>query len=86
MKTHTLRKIKSTHNNLRTDVIEGFFNHPPKEGERFVFLSEPLEDPEASFRQITTSPVKNLDLDKDTDVITFGTYNSTYLLEPNKND
>jgi hypothetical protein len=69
-----IKKIESTHDNLRTDEVEGDALFPPQEGQRFVMYAEPIV-PLASFRMVTTSRV--------TDVYAthFKTLHSTYAYE-----
>lgn len=74
-----LTKLNSTHNNLRTDVIEGECIYLPRTGYSFVMTSEPL-NPNASFRQIATSNVQSIFTLNDKSM-EFKTMNSTYLLE-----
>ena len=77
--THKLTKIKSTHDNVRTDEIVGYPYMPPKVGKRFSFISfgGGLEIP--GDRLITTSIVKVInDLDGKQEIVT---ENSTYTLE-----
>lgn len=71
-----LKKIQSTHSNLRTEEVLGTCLELPKEGERFKFFSAPLE--QGSVRVINTSPVKSF-ASKDGSII-FNTQNSTYEL------
>lgn len=73
-----LKKITSTHNNLRTDAVEGTFLMVPTVECQFSFFAEPL-DKTKDFRQISTTPVKTVE------AIAggwrFTTENSTYELE-----
>jgi hypothetical protein len=48
------------HNNLRTKSVQGPFKTPPKKGEPFVILGEPLNK-QASLRYVTTSRVESMD-------------------------
>lgn len=70
-----LRKVTSTHNNLRTDVIDGFTSTMPEIGRPFVIYNyEPLDLDEGA-RYVITSPVVAVEGS------TFRTMNSTYALE-----
>jgi hypothetical protein len=68
-----LTKIQSTHQKLRTDVIEGWCYHLPIVGEAFSIFSDPL-DPEMQVRVVRTSTVVDVYVDR------FETLNSTYEL------
>lgn len=68
-----LRKITSTHNNLRTAEVIGQAPRLPVIGERFIVYSEALEI-EGGVRYVTTSPVQSVDDNQ------FTTANSTYEL------
>lgn len=69
-----LTKVESTHNNLRTDVVEGECSHLPTIGLRFVMYSDPVEV-FGNMRYVSTSPVQAITQDG------FRTLNSTYKLE-----
>jgi len=82
-----LEKINSTHNNLRTNTMQGVFEKFPSIGETFQIFGEGI-----SFgnRMIFTSPIKEIiEAGKDKDdleYIVFQTANSMYrltLLEDN---
>lgn len=74
-----LSKIKSIHQNLRTDTIEGFTESLPKIDEDFKMFAESLT-PEGDFRYVHTTEVCSIDfLDKNTYL--FDTVNSKYKLE-----
>ena len=53
---YTLKKLTSTHSELRTDVIEGTAPSAPRPGHRFVLFSKALET-DKDYRMISTSPV-----------------------------
>lgn len=74
----TLTKITSTHNNLRTRVITGWFYKPPMIRCVFEFYGPPLESGDT--RVISTTIIENLkeiELGK----VEFKTRNSTYELQ-----
>lgn len=73
-----LTKIKSTHSNLRTDVIVGFCLGAPKMGESFTMFAPPLVT-QADLRVITTTEVQAIAQIGQT--YDFNTMNSTYKLE-----
>lgn len=68
----TLRKVQSTHSNLRTDVIDGEAFRLPSVGECFCVYAAPLFG-SGGFRYVMTSPVASLEEGKG-----FTTQNSTY--------
>jgi hypothetical protein len=73
-----LTKIKSNHNNLRTDVIEGHAENLPILGEDFFMHAAPLAIvPETgrALRFIRTTPVTSIT------EVGFNTANSEYKLE-----
>jgi hypothetical protein len=74
-----LKKIVSTHNNLRTTEMEGEFHKPPIIGQDFVIFGKAL-DPDADVRMIRTTPVKALKDIADYRMVFF-TQNSEYELE-----
>ncbi len=69
-----LEKIESTHNNLRTDTVQGTFE-PPEIGKSFILYGEGLE---FGVRVIQTTPIK--ELTKEEKGFCFKTMNSTYKL------
>ena len=73
-----LTKIRSTHSNLRTDTVVGFTTALPEVGKVFVMFAPPI-DPAATFRQVTTTLVKHVEVIDNT--YRFVTENSTYQLE-----
>lgn len=80
-----LWKIKSSHNNLRTDIIEGECNELPKRGKSFVLFSESLSKSfvpsDGLLRHIITTPVTKAIWDgEDQQACLFKTKNSTYVL------
>jgi len=83
MYTGILTKVKSTHSNLRTPTVNGWFEELPKEGLGFVIASEPLES--GNVRIVSTSEVKNIKLIKE-DILEFETLNSCYNLQFKKTD
>jgi len=59
-----LRKIKSNHNNLRTNEIVGHTEcWPPQLGEIFVMIGKPLKFGDG--RLVYTTPITNVDPIKD---------------------
>ena len=73
----TLKKLESTHNNLRTDEVQGLAPELPVVGKRFFMYADPI-NPIASQRYINTSSVKEIQR-KGEDLIV-KTENSTYIL------
>ena len=53
----TLDKIQSSHNRLRSDQIIGWTEKWPELNESFVLYTEPLENKNADFRRVNTSPL-----------------------------
>lgn len=78
-----LIKIDSTHSNLRTDKIDGYYLDKPVEGLSFKFYSKPLNS-NADMRIITTTPIKKV-LESN-NLIEFKTKNSLYRLELNEDN
>ena len=76
-----LRKVKSSHNKLRSDEIRGIFIDPPKIGQVFRFFSTPLTK-QADIRVITTTKV--LTISEEGSNIKFETKQSEYELEINE--
>lgn len=76
---HKLTKLKSNHNNLRTDEVIGNVFFPPAVGSSLVMFSEPL-DKTASIRSIQTSTIQEI-YELSPGVIEFKTRNSNYRLE-----
>jgi len=73
-----LTKIRSSHENLRTDEIVGFCNELPILDLTFVMYGEGLELKEA-VRIVTTTRVQHVETIGN--IINFGTENSLYKLE-----
>lgn len=73
-----LKKIVSTHNNLRTTEMEGEFHKPPIIGQDFVIFGKALTEG-MDVRMIRTTTVKDI---KDLDGrFVFFTQNSEYELD-----
>jgi hypothetical protein len=83
MKTGTLTKIFSTHNNLRTPTVSGVYDDLPSAGERFTLVGKSLSA-EEGFRLVTTSPVEQTWKVSmgGRDVVCFKTENSVYGFSP----
>lgn len=75
----TLRRLVSSHTNLRTETVEGYAANKPTVGEPFEMWAVPLDNPAAFLRQIVTSPVAILR--ENGANLTFTTRNNTYELE-----
>lgn len=75
-KLGVLKKIESSHNNLRTSEMEGVFSEFPKIGESFQIFGKGLK---IGNRLIYTSPIKEI-LESDDNSITFKTHYSKYHL------
>ena len=75
---YTLKKLTSTHSELRTDVIEGTAPSAPRPGHRFVLFSKALET-DKDYRMISTSPVQDVS-SPEPGVLVFRTRNSMYEL------
>lgn len=73
-----LTKISSTHINLRTNEIVGWFNSLPEMEQSFEIISEPL-DITKDFRVVTTTLITELTMYDN--VYRFRTKNSEYELE-----
>lgn len=71
-----LTKIKSTHNILRTDVIEGESPWLPEVGKAVIVTGEGLE---FGYRVVHTTTIQSME--KIDNVYRFKTRNSTYELE-----
>lgn len=69
-----LTKLKSNHNNLRTNEVDGYCHRLPILNQGFTMFAESLTG--AGVRTIQTTKV--LELDTLGNVITFRTRNSTY--------
>lgn len=76
-----LTKEHSVHQNLRTPVIEGGCDEPPRFGRPFRMHAPPL-DPDADIRLVSTTPIVTLvPAEDDADVYVFETENSVYKWE-----
>lgn len=77
-----LTKIASTHNNVRTDTMDGeAYNWPPKKGEDFVLIGKGLTNPNLD-RVLRTTPIQEVEfLGGPTQAHQVKTLNSTYRLE-----
>lgn len=75
-----LTKIHSGHQHLRTNEIVGTALDLPAVGKIFKMFGEPL-DAEASYRQITTSPIQSVIMFEPDRRLSFSTMNSEYELE-----
>jgi len=73
-----LTKIRSNHECLRTDVIEGKAPALSEIGDTFVLFSKSL-DPRGSIRMVQTTKVKSIE--QIDNVYQFNTENSVYKLE-----
>lgn len=80
MKRVILTKIVSTHQNLRTDSMEGLVSDIPDIGQEMTVYGTGLITSIAT-RQITTTEVKEVTYDAPKRTFTFKTQNSTYTLE-----
>lgn len=72
----TLKRIESTHQNLRTDEVKGIAHNAPNINDRFFMYAEALE--EGDVRHVMTSPVR--DIWTNGEEIIFKTENSVYSL------
>lgn len=77
MRVHLI-KLKSTHDNLRTNTVDGEAPHLPIVGEPFLMYSTSLHVGFGT-RIITTTPVTMVHSESD-DCLTFTTANSEYEL------
>lgn len=81
-----LVKIKSNHQNLRTDEVVGKTTHIPEVGEGFTMFAPPLEA--GSFRTVFTTEVQECRYDEVARKFNFKTLNSeydVYVLDAEKN-
>lgn len=74
----TLRKVTSSHNNLRTDEVVGQASGLPVVGARFNMTADGLE---FGIRYVSTSPVVEVFDETGVGPIRFFTENSEYALE-----
>lgn len=76
----TLKKIESTHNNLRTEVVQGLVPELPVVGKSLFMYSKEILTPNTNVRHILTSRIKEVTIsDKNGDIV-FRTENSLYEL------
>lgn len=77
-----LTKLNSTHQNLRTDVVEGVIHKKPELFECLEIYAKPL-DPTKFERYVKTSPIMDIERFDEVgiDSINFNTLNSRYRLE-----
>lgn len=78
-----LRKIVSSHAELRTDEITGTLITDLTVGERFIIISDPLDkslDPNTHERRVTSSPIKFV-RKMSANILQIKTTNSVYELE-----
>lgn len=74
-----LTKMKSDHNRLRTDTVEGVFDDLPTEGSPFALVGESLT-PGLDARLFLSSDIQMM-LEEGERHRIFRTYNSTYRLD-----
>lgn len=75
-----LTRIKSSHDKLRTDSMEGRSPNIPEVGFCIEVFGKPLT-PGASFRKITTSEIMEVEYYSTERKFVFSTQNSTYELD-----
>lgn len=73
-----ITRLRSTHDKLRTDSVEGDSMTLPRAGGRVVVVGQPLT-PGADHRVVTTSEVRSVF--QDNGAFLFTTLNSTYRME-----
>jgi hypothetical protein len=76
----TLTKIESTHNNLRTNEVNGLAVELPVVGSAFFMYSSEILTEGTNVRHIHTSEIKDVKSDMETGEIVFRTQNSLYAL------
>ena len=76
-----LIKISSSHNNLRTNEVEGEINELPEAGKRFTLIGKGIEFGSRLVITSEVSIVNLIDRNDDRDVYHFETQNSEYALE-----
>lgn len=76
----TLKKIESTHNNLRTETVDGLIPDIPVVGSNFFMYSSQTITPDTNIRHIYTTPVKEVRVNAENGDIVFRTENSLYVL------
>ncbi len=74
-----LRRIRSSHTNLRTNEVIGECRSLPELGSRFIMTAKPLQNPKANFRLIYSTPIQAIEWSGNT--VRFVTENSTYELD-----
>lgn len=74
-----LKKVESTHTNLRTPIVKGFIIEKPALNKELVVLAEPL-NPAASGRMIRTTKIKSISVITDK-IVRCSTRNSIYEIE-----
>lgn len=74
-----LKRVMSSHNNLRTPEVKGFITEKPAINKEILLFAEPI-NPQASGRMIRTTKIKNIRSVSDK-VILCDTRNSTYEIE-----
>ena len=72
-----LEKVRSTHSNLRTNIVEGITTELPKKGDFFTVIGAPVVQ-NAIARAVTTTEVQNVEQMGNEYI--FHTLNSTYKL------
>lgn len=80
MTKSTLRRIESSHDNLRTETVEGYYFLPPTEGFTFCFYAKSLEADEG-IRIVMTTPVVEIVREDEVGTV-FRTANSVYEVVP----
>lgn len=74
-----LTRVKSNHQNLRTDEIVGKCSHLPKVGSSFAMVAPPLEF--GNIRGVWTTEIVSCEYDEAARIFSFTTANSEYRLE-----
>jgi len=74
---YILKRLSSSHCELRASTVEGFTNQPPTWGQFFVLVGKALEG--EGVRWVQTTPVKSIELQTE-DVTVFQTLNSVYMV------
>lgn len=75
-----LTRLQSSHQNLRSDEIEGTAPSLPQVGKNFILFGDPLAKG-AIARLVATTPVKRIEPDPDNGSMEFWTANSHYGLQ-----
>jgi hypothetical protein len=76
----TLKKIESTHNNVRTDTVKGLVPEMPTTGKPFFMYSSEVLTPGTNLRHIYTTEIKEVTVNEENGDIVFRTENSLYVL------